>query len=89
MLTLGNGRSKSVYTSLGRELREKFGLCLMKDGRYNEAEILLMQVTKEYEELHGKEHLVTLTSVSNLAVVLEYQGKYEAAEKLIQRALEG
>lgn len=37
----------------------------------------------------GKEHPLTLTSVSNLAGVLQYQGKYEAAEAMNRRALEG
>jgi hypothetical protein len=37
----------------------------------------------------GKEHADTLTSVSNLAVVLRDQGKYEAAEEMDRRALEG
>ena len=35
------------------------------------------------------EHPDTLTSVSNLVLVLQYQGKYEAAEEMNRRALEG
>jgi tetratricopeptide (TPR) repeat protein len=34
------------------------------------------------------EHPDTLTSVSNLALILQYQGKYEAAEEMNRRALE-
>ncbi|PVH91488.1 hypothetical protein DM02DRAFT_620498, partial [Periconia macrospinosa] len=41
------------------------------------------------EKALGKEHPSTLTSVSNLALVLRYQGKYEAAEAMNRRALEG
>jgi tetratricopeptide (TPR) repeat protein len=37
----------------------------------------------------GKGHPDTLTSVSNLALVLSDQGKYEAAEEANRRALEG
>lgn len=42
----------------------------------------------------GKDHHDTLTSVSNLASVLlasvlQYQGKYEVAEEMNQRALDG
>jgi hypothetical protein len=33
------------------------------------------------EKALGKEHPSTLTSVSNLALVLERQGKYKAAEE--------
>ncbi|KAI9778300.1 MAG: hypothetical protein M1816_004150 [Peltula sp. TS41687] len=41
------------------------------------------------EKALGKEHPDTLTSVSNLASVLQHQGKYEAAEEMDRRALEG
>jgi hypothetical protein len=37
----------------------------------------------------GKEHPSTLMSVGNLASVLGSQGKYEAAEEMNRRALEG
>jgi len=37
----------------------------------------------------GVEHPDTLTSVSNLASLLQHQGKYEAAEEMNRRALEG
>ncbi|PVH91203.1 hypothetical protein DM02DRAFT_466319, partial [Periconia macrospinosa] len=40
-------------------------------------------------ETMGKDHPDTLTSVSNLASVLQYQGKYEVAEEMNQRALDG
>jgi hypothetical protein len=36
----------------------------------------------------GKEHPDTLTSVSNVALMLYYQGEYEAAEEMTRRALE-
>jgi len=41
------------------------------------------------EKALGKEHSDTLTSVNNLALVLQYRGKYEAAEEMNWRALEG
>ena len=37
----------------------------------------------------GKENPDTLTGVSNLALVLSYQGKYEEAEAMNRRALDG
>ena len=45
-------------------------------------------VLKIRESILGLDHPSTLTSVSNLALVLQ-QGKYEAAEALNRRALEG
>ncbi len=41
------------------------------------------------EEIEGKDHVDTLTSVSNLASVLQDQGKYEAAERMNRQALKG
>jgi len=37
----------------------------------------------------GKEHPSSLTSVSNLAWLLEVQGKHEELEQMYQRAVEG
>jgi hypothetical protein len=42
-----------------------------------------------YEEVLSVEHLDTLKSVSNLASVLQDQGKYAVAEKMNRRALAG
>ena len=41
------------------------------------------------EKVLGKEHPDTLTSVNNLASVLQGQGKHEEAEQMNRRALEG
>jgi hypothetical protein len=41
------------------------------------------------EKALGKEHPDTLTSVNSLALVLERQGKYEAAEEMNRQALHG
>ncbi|KAJ9660117.1 hypothetical protein H2201_007024 [Coniosporium apollinis] len=41
------------------------------------------------EEVLGKEHPSTLASVNNLAGVLQDQGKYEEAEEMNRRVLEG
>ena len=37
----------------------------------------------------GKQHIDTLATVNDLALVLQYQGKYSAAVKLHRRAVEG
>jgi Tetratricopeptide repeat len=41
------------------------------------------------EKVLGVEHPITLTSVSNLVLVLQDQGKYEAVEEMLRRALAG
>jgi hypothetical protein len=44
---------------------------------------------KGYEKVLGAEHPDTLTSVDNLALVLRDQRRYEEAEQINRRALEG
>jgi len=58
-------------------------------GQYEVAKDMDRSALEVREVLLGIEHPYTLTSVSNLAVVLQYQGKYEAAEEMNRRALEG
>src|SRR4051794_37153198 len=52
-------------------------------------EAMNRRALERYEKALGKELPSTLTSVSNLALVLRSQGKYEAAEAMNRRALEG
>ncbi|KAH8724011.1 hypothetical protein GQ44DRAFT_596102, partial [Phaeosphaeriaceae sp. PMI808] len=57
--------------------------------KYEDAEKLNQRALEGKEKELGVHHPDTLTSVSNLALVLQDQGKYEEAEKLSRRALEG
>jgi hypothetical protein len=47
------------------------------------------RVLEGYEKELGANHPYTLTSVSNLTLVLERRGRYEEAELMNRRALEG
>ncbi|KXJ84605.1 P-loop containing nucleoside triphosphate hydrolase protein, partial [Microdochium bolleyi] len=58
-------------------------------GGYERAEALLWKAVKVRERLLGAEDSHTLSSVSILALVLQYQGKYEEAEMMNRRALDG
>ena len=69
------------------ELLHKVGICLLSDGRFNEAESHLVEVMETREEMLGVQHPSTLVSVNNLGLVLESQGKYEEAEAMHRRAL--
>jgi len=53
------------------------------------AESINRRALKGYEKELGANHLYTLTSVSNLALVLERRGRYKEAESMNRRALEG
>ncbi|KAG9244145.1 hypothetical protein BJ878DRAFT_391879, partial [Calycina marina] len=51
------------------------------DGRWEEAESLLMQVMEFRKKVLGAEYPQTLTVMNNLAGLYGSQGNYEAAEK--------
>lgn len=53
------------------------------------AEELSRRALYRREEALGKEHLDTVTSINNIAPVLRFQGKYDAAEEMNRRSLEG
>jgi hypothetical protein len=50
-------------------------------GKYEAAEEMNRRALAGYEKVLGVEHPSTLTSVSSLASVLQYYGKYHAAEE--------
>ncbi|KAI1439348.1 hypothetical protein F5Y02DRAFT_424116, partial [Annulohypoxylon stygium] len=57
-------------------------------GKYNEAEQMYQQTLELNEQVLGKEHPSTLSSMNNLALVLDSQGKYEEAEQMHRQILE-
>lgn len=58
-------------------------------GSYKTAESMAVKAVTTRERIEGRDDLRTLTSISILAVALQYQGKYKAAEEMHRRALEG
>ncbi|KAF2187603.1 putative kinesin, partial [Zopfia rhizophila CBS 207.26] len=65
------------------------GWYLYLRGEYEAAKGVFCMSVEAREKVLGPEHPHTLTSVSNLGLVLERQGKYKEAEAMHQRALEG
>ena len=59
----------------------KFGICLLHDGRYKEAEKRLLRLVEMNTRLLGKGHLATLDSMRALAVTYSYQGRLGEAEE--------
>jgi hypothetical protein len=67
---------------------EKVGTCLDSDGRYVEAEKLLVRVMEVRKQELGLEHPDTLFSMSTLAPIYAIQKRWEEAEELAMRVLE-
>jgi class 3 adenylate cyclase/Tfp pilus assembly protein PilF/DNA-binding XRE family transcriptional regulator len=62
--------------------------CYLRDrGLYVQAEPLLLQAFKHYEQKAGSEHPDTASTLNDLAWLYYLRGKYEQAEPLLQRAL--
>merc|ERR1712039_665203 len=53
---------------------------LQDQGMWDEAETLHHRALRGFEKRHGSEHPNTLAVMTNLAAMLEAQGKYGAAE---------
>jgi tetratricopeptide (TPR) repeat protein len=66
---------------------ERLGRCQESVGRYAPAEASHRKVSSLRTVVLGREHPDTLTSTSNLAVVLGSQGKYEEAEAMNRQTL--
>ena len=64
----------------------KTGWCLLRRGEYAGGE-MICGAQEVREKVLGPEHSDTLTTVSNLAFVLDSQGKYDESESLNRRAL--
>ncbi|KAF2185377.1 TPR-like protein [Zopfia rhizophila CBS 207.26] len=69
-------------------LLEKFGLCLLHDGRYIEAEETFLQLIGTRKRVLGQEHPSTLASIGNLASTFWGQGRCKEAEELIVQVME-
>jgi tetratricopeptide (TPR) repeat protein len=66
----------------------KFGMCVYRDGRYDEAEKAFTQVMENRKRVLGAEHPDTLTSMANLASTFWNQGRWKEAEELEVQVIE-
>jgi tetratricopeptide (TPR) repeat protein len=64
------------------------GEYFLNTGKYFEAEEIYWRGLKLNESVLGLEHLSTLDSMNNLALVLCIQGEYNEAKTIHQRTLE-
>jgi tetratricopeptide (TPR) repeat protein len=71
-----------------RDLLFNVGEYFQQTGKYKEAETMHRRTLELREKVLGLEHPSTLTSMNNLASVLDSQGKYEEAETMHRQELE-
>jgi nucleoside phosphorylase len=83
-------RSKEFHTQGGErvELQQKVGQCLYRDGRYNEAEALFLDILEDNKNIRGPDNLGTLTTMSWVASTFKKQGRWAEAEKLNVQVME-
>ncbi|KAJ6261505.1 hypothetical protein Dda_4175 [Drechslerella dactyloides] len=67
------------------DCRHCLGFVLHSKGKYEEAERLFRQLSKEYEEREGKKVLSTLMVLNNRAAALEALGEFGEAESIIRQ----
>jgi hypothetical protein len=82
-------RIENAADAFGRVLAGAIGAVLMRLGLSADALPLLERALEARERVLGREHPDTLTSVNNLAGLLQAQGDYAKAQPLYERALEG
>ncbi|KAF2494969.1 hypothetical protein BU16DRAFT_590237 [Lophium mytilinum] len=79
-----------VYEAEARmSLLNRIGWCESTLGRFKAAELAHRQLLEHKENMFGKDHPDTLTSMNNLAHSLQNQGKFKEAEKMIRETLAG
>ena len=66
----------------------RYGMCLSKDGRWNEAEAAIAEVLEIEKRGLGADHPDTLTSINDLASIYWNQGQWDKAEELEVQVLE-
>jgi tetratricopeptide (TPR) repeat protein len=75
-------------TGIDRELLTRYGLCLLSDGRYDDAELPLTDVVEVGKQILGINHPNTLSSMANLASTYRHQGRWTEAEELFVQVIE-
>ncbi|RDW92542.1 hypothetical protein BP5796_01936 [Coleophoma crateriformis] len=69
-------------------LVRKVGMCLGREGRFNEAGVLMAEVMEIDKKVLGNENPQTLTSMNDLAYLFFRQGKYDEAEPIYRQTLQ-
>jgi hypothetical protein len=80
--------SAEKRTDARSQLLGKVGGCLHADGRYNEANLMFVQLVDLRKQLLGHEHPETLASIASQVTTYRYQARLTEAEALGVQVLE-
>ena len=69
-------------------LSQRFGECLLSDGRYYESEAPFVEVMERHRRVLGQQNPSTLASMANLASTYRNQGRWKEAEELQVQVME-
>ncbi|KAM9321752.1 tetratricopeptide repeat protein 19, mitochondrial isoform 1-T2 [Pholidichthys leucotaenia] len=90
------GEQTEEQEVLRKDTRLLLGLCLDSRARYRASKLLLKQAEEDYKEAlricgeeQGEEHAQTLVLMSDLATILDLQGRHDDALVLVRRAVDG
>ncbi|KAF8865625.1 HET-domain-containing protein [Acephala macrosclerotiorum] len=70
------------------DLMWRYGVCLYRDGRWNEAEASFTQVLETQKTVLGVDHPNTLASMANIALTYNDQGRWDQAKGLFVQVIE-
>jgi hypothetical protein len=73
----------------GRRAVSKAGPRLFSGAQYEQAEPVFWRVLELRRRVLGENHLETLSTMTNLAVLYLFERKYEQSETLAREALKG
>ena len=81
-------RINSIRTEEAAEIKVRVWKFLLDDGKYNDSEKLLSQAAEICVDIFGKDHIVTLTRIMDLASTYFHQGHLMEAAKLLEELIE-
>jgi tetratricopeptide (TPR) repeat protein len=82
------GLSDTIEETARASLLDRIGRCQASLGQFLAAENTHRQVLSLLEKILGKEHSLTLVSMSGVGLALLHQGRYEEAKSTIKQTLE-
>jgi tetratricopeptide (TPR) repeat protein len=85
--TMQKAYTEEEEASCKLDFKVVLGALYRNMGRFAEAEVILSECYQHIKTQLGDDHPDTISSLCNLASILESQGKYEQAERLLTQAL--